>query len=119
MSKQYRIYIAGKVTGLPYQATFNKFLQVEEMLKHLGQEVVNPMRVVTKGTEWQLAMKQCLSELTNCNAIFLIDDWQYSNGARLEYHIANMLEYTLINDDVIEHLNQQKATREQLLNPED
>lgn len=119
MSKQYRIYIAGKVTGLPYQATFDKFLQIEEMLKHLGQEVVNPMREVTPGLDWQHTMKQRLSSLLGCNAIFLIHDWEHCTDARLEYHNANILSYTLINEEVIGDLNLQKAEREQLLNPED
>ncbi len=110
---RYKIYIAGKVTGLPYRETFNKFLAAEELLKSLGQEVINPMRIVPPNDTWQNAMRLCMASLCKCNAIYLLDDFKESRGAMIEYEIANQLGFKLINQerlqDVIFRINHVKS----------
>lgn len=103
---RYKIYIVGKVSGLPYKETFKKFLDIEEMLKKLGQEVVNPMRIVCRGTDWQSAMRLCIPALYGCNAIYTLPDWIDSRGANVEYFNANVMGFKLINEATIGEIRQ-------------
>lgn len=101
---RYKVYIAGKVTGLPYKETFQKFLAIEEMLKMLGQEVVNPMRIVPQGSDWESAMRLCIPALYGCNAFYTLPDWKESRGATIEYFNANAMGFTRINDAMISEI---------------
>lgn len=40
-----RIYISGKITGLPFDEAFKMFENAENKLKFRGYEVVNPMKL--------------------------------------------------------------------------
>ena len=40
---------------------------------------------------WNFAMKICIIEMLNCNAVLLLDDWQSSKGAQIEYRLAKEL----------------------------
>ncbi len=106
--RQLRVYIAGKVTGLDYQQTFDKFARIEQTIRELGHETVNPMRLVGKHIkDWQQAMKICLPEMLTCDAIYLIHDWSDSRGARLEYLMANELGFRLLTDNHLLEMRQQ------------
>jgi hypothetical protein len=41
-----KIYIAGKVTGLPQQEVIIKFAELQVGLESCGYEVINPLEVV-------------------------------------------------------------------------
>ena len=87
-----KVYIAGKVTGLPSGEVFTKFGQAEFWLKHNGHEVVNPMRLCSAGWSWGKCMRVCIAEMMKCDAICLLQDWSSSRGAQMEYYVAQMLE---------------------------
>ncbi len=101
---RYKVYIAGKVTGIPYNDAFDKFQKAELMLTKLGLQVINPMRIVPPGCDWKSAMRLCIASLCQCNAIYLLSDWKESKGACMEYTLADSLCIKLINDAVIEEL---------------
>ena len=98
---RYKVYIAGKVSGLPYAETYQKFLAIEQMLLNLGQTVVNPMKLVPEGCDWHSAMRICIPELYKCTAIYLLPDWHLSDGAKIEYYNANAMSFKLINSAMI------------------
>lgn len=102
LKNRYKIYIAGKVTGLDYDETFKKFKEVEDMLNLLGHETVNPMRIVPKGTSWADAMLICIQELSACNSIYLLPDFKESKGAMYKYRLANKFRYKLANDLIVD-----------------
>jgi hypothetical protein len=85
-----KIYISGKITGLDYQETFENFERLENMLIERGYDVVNPMKLCPKNDSWDWVdyMKEDLGALMRCNAIFLMDNWKDSLGARCEYLVA-------------------------------
>lgn len=83
-----RVYIAGKVSGLPMGEVFTKFGRAEFWLKENGYEVVNPLNLCSSSWSWDKCMRVCLGELVKCDAICMLEDWGDSSGAKLEYHVA-------------------------------
>ncbi|MGQ1890624.1 DUF4406 domain-containing protein [Thermophagus sp. OGC60D27] len=103
-----KVYIAGKVSGLNYLETYEKFLLAEQKLNRLGFEVVNPMKLVPDPeTDWQYAMRKCIKAMVeHCNTIYLLYDWKDSPGARLEYQIANKLGFKLLTDHILHEIEE-------------
>ena len=95
-----RIFIAGPMRGYE-NYNFKKFDYTEELLKRLGFDVVNPARISRKFKEKdvnsdiavynKMVDMQQEAEKT-CNAILLLDGWQWSEGARLEVKTAASLD---------------------------
>ena len=86
-----KVYIAGKVSGLPTGEVFTKFGQAEFWLRQQGHETVNPLRLCSSTWTWAQCMRVCIPELMKCDAICLLHDWADSRGARWEYHDAQMI----------------------------
>lgn len=87
-------YIAGGMTGLP-QNNYPAFFSAEEMLVNRGEEVENPAINTAIGegdTLWIRYMYMGLKQLLNCDKIYLLKGWEYSEGARLEFQIACALK---------------------------
>lgn len=84
-----RVYIAGKVTGLPIHEVTMKFGAVQKALEAQGYEVVNPLEVVGDfNCDWRTAMKKCIAALVECNIVIFLPCFTESKGATLEYQIA-------------------------------
>lgn len=97
-----RIYIAGKVTGLPIAECTMKFAtaQVALQKKYPNAEVINPLAVVNDfHVTWQDAMTKCLQALLTCDTVYLLPCWQNSRGACIERNLALTLEKQLIYED--------------------
>ena len=90
-----RIYIAGKITGLPMEEVKAKFNKAETRLNDMEFTAINPTRIVPASlyndNGWKRAMIICIEELMKCDAICLLSDWETSKGARIERHIAGEL----------------------------
>lgn len=90
MNMNKTIFISGKVTGEDYQKAWNKFQVVEELLTEFGFNVVNPLRVVPRGTDWQTAMDMLDPHLRNSDTVVFLEDWKNSFGARTERKNAEL-----------------------------
>ncbi len=84
MNRKKKIYIAGKVTGLPYGDVKQKFRAAENQLHEQGYQVVNPTELY-QGTDWDGVMNVCLNALADCDAIYMLTDWANSRIATLEH----------------------------------
>ena len=88
-----KIYVSGKVSGLPYKEVQEKFKWHCAFLSLKGYDAVNPLDVCLfeDGREWQHYMEAALKALLGCDAIYLLKDWGQSKGARCEYALAREL----------------------------
>jgi hypothetical protein len=95
-----RIYIAGRVTGLPYEEVKAKFDRAEMLIIDQGHTVVNPTKHVRPEASKSEAMGILLPILCKeCDAILLLDDWMFSEGAQIEAQTARYCEKHIINED--------------------
>lgn len=63
-----------------------------------GFEVFNPAEQEDTGKSWTWYMRKDIAGLMECDAIFLLKDWEESKGARLEYYIAQQLEMKIFRE---------------------
>ncbi|MFR4461352.1 MAG: DUF4406 domain-containing protein [Bacteroides xylanisolvens] len=90
--KKHKVYISGQITGLPVAEYVEKFSKAEAELKAKGYEVVNPLRYELKpGSRWNEQMKVDIRLLLDCDAIYMLSNWERSTGAGLELYIAEGL----------------------------
>ncbi len=89
-----KIYIAGKITGMEKKAE-KLFEKAELSIKNSGHEPVNPMKLPHKHDKTYVSyLKECLQALLTCEAIYLLDNWEQSEGAKFEYEVAKKLYFT-------------------------
>lgn len=84
-----KIYISGPISGLPLETVYNNFTNVEVQLLEQGYEPVNPFNngLPTNAT-WEEHMRADLRLLLDCDAIYMLEGWEKSRGARIEYALA-------------------------------
>ena len=87
-----KVYIIGKITGLPREYVVEKFRKAELKLQGAGMIVVNPVNLVPEETTWNAAMRTCIGALVKCDAVALCGDWHKSEGGKLEAEIALQLD---------------------------
>lgn len=84
-----KIYISGKISGTDLTETRKRFAAVAKVMKRLGVEPVNPLENgLTEHDSWDAHMLKDIANLLHCNAIYMLQGWQESNGARIEHYIA-------------------------------
>ena len=87
-----KVYIAGKVTGLPHDQVRAKFDKAASMLWMMGFDPVNPVEIVPPDSGWNNAMRICIKELAGCELIYMLPDWYRSKGAIVERLLAWILK---------------------------
>lgn len=96
-----KIYISGKVTGLNYEATVDKFAlaQARLMHRHPNAIIENPIAItahIPQSEKWQTFMRECIKVLTQCTHIYMLPCWTDSHGAALELQVARACGLTII-----------------------
>lgn len=101
-----KIYIAGKITG--FEGYKEKFNEAEECLKGRGHICINPS-VLPGGFEQNEYLNICFAMIEVCDAIYMLDNWKDSPGARKEIDFARKLDKKIIY---------QKQEKERTMNKE-
>lgn len=89
MKPNVKIFISGKITGLNYYYAYQKFSNAEKQLEKQGYKVINPMVKCKRTWPWIRCMAVCLWHLLRSDCIFMLQDWDYSRGAKIEHFIAH------------------------------
>lgn len=91
-----KIYISGQISGLTPDEYRANFLEAARQLHAQGYEVVNPIFNGVDTTQpWQVHMKTDIRLLLDCDAIYMLPNWELSNGATLEREIAKALGFAI------------------------
>lgn len=103
MSKKKTIYIAGKMRGL-YALGFKNFFLAQDYLERRGWKVINPAEMdvehwVKEKTprNWFECLRADLAAIEDqCDAIYMLNNWEDSNGAKRELAKAKKLGLEII-----------------------
>lgn len=92
-----KVYISGKITGLPFEEVEDNFYHAQNRLEEEGFEVVNPLENgLPREAEWHEHVKADIRLLLECDTIYLLENWKESKGARIERDIAVALGYDIV-----------------------
>ena len=84
-----RIYISGKISGLPLDDVKVRFADAKAFLDEIGFEAVNPLeKGLPDDAPWERHMVKDIELLLSCDSIYMMDNWTLSTGAGIEYDIA-------------------------------
>lgn len=69
------------------------FEQTEKLIRLAGHTPVNPCKILPYDPEhtWRDYMAEDIKALLYCDAIFMLDNWTNSKGAKIEHDIAQGL----------------------------
>ena len=91
------VYIAGKVSGENTDECREKFARKEKELRASGYNTFNPFKHIEQNNDietitWAECMRVLIPKLCECQAICLLPDWHFSEGAKQEHEIAKIIE---------------------------
>lgn len=84
-----KIYIAGKISGLNRSNVIQKFEAAQKSLSKMGHQVFIPCVLPAyEEVSHEDYLHICYAIIDVCDAVYMLSDWQQSEGARLEYEYA-------------------------------
>jgi len=120
------IYVAGPMRGKP-NWNYEAFNRAEDMLVKMGWDVINPATLDTNSRETQeldctpeefdpdrdklhrevnrKIMKRDLDAICDsCDAIYMLEGWQMSQGACAEFYLSCSLGITILYENIIDKI---------------
>ena len=89
-----KIYISGRINNANYKAEFEA---AESALKIAGFQPVNTAEEhLPDGATWADYMRQDIKLLRDCDAIYMLNGWLESAGAKIEHKLARELGIEII-----------------------
>lgn len=97
-----RVYLSGKITGLPMEEVEKKFSEAEEYFKEKGYEVENPLKIspYKEGKKWHEYMMEDLQVLLGCEYFAPLEDIRTTDsvGMMIEIAFATKMNKTFLWD---------------------
>ena len=103
--KSQRIYISGPISGRDLDEVKAHFANAEKMLQEKSYKTINPLKMrlplwLARHGHYRLCLLLELVWLAyRANAIYLLDGWQQSGGARTERSLAMALDIKLMYEN--------------------
>lgn len=92
-----RCYIAGPITGIPENEYKTNFKAAKNMVHSLGFDPVSPIELQhVHDNTWEAFMKVDLRAMLTCQAIYMLEGWEASKGATIEWQLATILKMQII-----------------------
>ena len=84
-----KVYVAGKISDLNKERVCKKFKEAENFLLAKGHDVLIPIvSPEYKSLSHEDYMHICYAMIDVCDAVYMLDNWRESAGAKLEYEYA-------------------------------
>jgi hypothetical protein len=87
-----KIYVAGKITGEDREKCIYKFGYASSTLRKQGHKVINPKELLksmeSQNFDYEDFMVMCFAAIDLCDAVYMLEDWPESPGARREHEYA-------------------------------
>lgn len=98
------VYLSGKISGLAYNDYMTKFRDAELAVRESFKgrvEVISPTSLspLFGIRSWFCYMVPCVAALAACDAIYMLDNWRHSRGARIERLVAIRLGLRVLADN--------------------
>lgn len=85
-----RVYISGAIEHHDLDERRAAFGRAEQLLGLHGFKAVNPMKNgLPAEAHWREHMRRDIALLLDCDAIFMLEGWELSKGAKLELDVAS------------------------------
>ena len=91
MEEPKRVYISGKITGLPMDEWTESFDRGCEKAENMGMNPRDPTILQVYDLTYEEYMKLDLMLLETCDAIYMLKGWEDSPGANREHDRAKKL----------------------------
>lgn len=85
-----RVYISGAIEHHDLEERRAAFGRAEQLLELHGLKAVNPFKNgLPADAHWREHMRRDIALLLECDAIFMLEGWELSKGAKLELDVAS------------------------------
>ena len=107
-----KVYISGRISGLPREQYMRLFFIAASMLKKKGYKPVNPTRFLMCRWPWlyrllgyNVTLLIDLWMLMRCDLIYKIPGWQQSKGANIESCVAYHFKICPMSKNVVSKID--------------
>lgn len=92
-----KIYIAGKISGLPKETYEAAFRGAAVEAAALGYQAVLPIDLLhDHDKSWEAHMKEDIRAMMQCDAVYAMRSWASSKGAVIEVTLAKSLGLKIV-----------------------
>lgn len=88
--KKLKIYISGKIAHMDLDERRRAFKMAADYWQLKGYDVFNPFENgLSQDEDWRKHMRVDIRALVDCDAIYMLQGWELSKGAKLELDVAS------------------------------
>ena len=92
-----KIYLSGAISGINFDVVVAKFNDAEDRVNNWQYVPINPLKNgLPKDSRWHEHMMADLAMLLTCGAIYMLEGWEKSDGAKIEHTFAIKMDIPII-----------------------